>query len=171
MTRVVRKPDGVPIRDYVDQRIEDGRQATDVALGAVAGTVAKLDERLDELRLTSAGHLTRPEFDAYAQRQEENRRDLGDELAGFPTKTELRAQLDTVNVTLAAINQKISDAGVQQQISASGLVTKEAFEAFNARQEAQRVASRRGTWAAVGTAVVALVGWLVTIVLSLTGHG
>lgn len=157
----------VPLQVYVDQRFESERRGAQVALDAVGGTVAKLDERLDELRLTSASHITKSEFDAYARRQEESRRDLGDELAGFPTKTELRAQLDTVSVTLAAINQKVSDLGVQAQIAASGWVTKEAFEAFNVRQETARLSARRAVLGATVTAGVALVGWIITIVLAL----
>lgn len=124
-----------------------------------------LSNRLDEMRLTAANHLTKEAFDAFAERHDVIHRDYRDEMLGYPTKAEVRAQMDTITIGVASLNQKVADATTEQAIKAGGWVTKAEFEAYSERQETNRAAARRaaiGAWVAGG---IALVGWAITVIL------
>ena len=150
---------GVPLRDYVDTKDVAQRQE----ISQLRGRVELLQRYVDELRLEGATHLGRDSFDAFTAH-------LSDDLTDYPSKSEVRAQLDTVQLTVAAVNQRVADFTSQQEIRASGYMTKEAFTSYTEKQQDNAEQGRRAivsAWVAVG---LALVGWVLTGILTFAGH-
>lgn len=180
-----KNPDTVSLRSYVDTRMEDRATAIRAEIEAARSAIATgvdgvrrdidkaenslthrlndLQRHLDEVRIGAATHMTKESFDSF-------RAQLDDIMSDYSTRSEVRAQQDTNNVTMAALNQKVTDFITQQTIRSSSLITSEAFEAYKREQANNQQSARRAAlsaWIAIG---IALVGWALTFFLSLLSH-
>lgn len=164
----------VPLRDYVDERDRDLQRQLSTLSADFIRQLDKLDndfrERagrlqliVDELRLIAAGHLTRDAFDAFTDR-------LGDDLADYPSKVEVRGQLDAVTLTVTALNEKVNRALGKSDVAEERFITRDAFTAYQDKQEQTRIGAKRANVGALVAAGLAIIGWGISVFLTFAHH-
>lgn len=114
---------------------------------------------LDELKRT-----TEKRFDAV----DEWRADVNAQLSTYPTRSEHRSSLDAVTISIAGLNDKLQNQITAMAALTGTLVTKEQLEISERIRENDRRETRRAMFTAVSSAVIALIGWIITLVLFLS---
>lgn len=164
----------VPLREYTDCRVADLQRQITAAGADLTKQLERLDkdsreraDRLqvivDELRIGAATHLSRDAFDAFANR-------LGDDLADYPSKIEVRGQLDAVTLTVGALNEKVNTALRAADIAQERFITRDSFDAYQRTQEENRASAKRAIQGAIVAAGLALIGWGISAFLTFAHH-
>lgn len=105
-------------------------------------------------------------FDALAEWRE----GVSDQLAEFPNRAEIRAQLDTMQALISTLNGRVSAFIQELTIAAEKYMTKEQFATAEKGRDAERKDGRRALTAAAVAIGIAIVGWVVIIAISLASH-
>jgi hypothetical protein len=174
------------LREILEARLDAMDRATRVLDATVNRTPTVIQteishvRELNQERFASVGR----QFEAAEQARraaEENtshrfdllaewREGIADQLADFPNRAEIRAQLDGISSAVSALNGRVSAFIQEQTIFADRYLTKDQFAAAEKGREAERKEGRRAMTTAVVAVGVAVIGWIIIIVLALVTH-
>lgn len=138
-------------KTYVDSQVEASRHERDL----IRQFTDKSQDRLAE--------TTDRRFDALGEWRES----LMDQMANMPSKGEVSAQIQNVVTLVQTLNGRVSEFMQSQEIKSSGYMTQEQFQAYEKTRVSDQRDSRRALGAALTGIGIALLGWIITIVLTL----
>jgi hypothetical protein len=98
------------------------------------------------------------------------RETIADQMADQPTRQEVAAQIANLGTLVGTLNARISDFMQDQSIRSSTYLTQEQFQASEKARAADQKDTRRALMAALSGIGIALVGWIITIVLTVATH-
>ena len=148
---------GVDWKTYVDALNDASRHERDLIRQFNEQATQRLVETTDR------------RFDVLAEWRET----LADTMANQPTRQEVAAQIQNVSTLVGTLNARISDFMQDQSIKSGTYLTQEQFQATEKARASDQKDSRRAMLAALVGIGIALVGWIITIVLTLAqnpGH-
>jgi hypothetical protein len=174
------------LREIIESRLDAMDRATELLSDTVNRTPTVIQTEISHLRELDnerfsgvtqrfsstertqerAEEATSRRFDGLAEWRE----GVSDQLADFPNRVEIRAQLDTMSTLIATLNGRVSSFVQELTISAEKYMTKEQFTAAEKGREAERKDGRRALTAAAVAIGIAIVGWVVIIAISLASH-
>jgi hypothetical protein len=149
-----RKTPGVDWKTYVDSQNAAAQRERDLIRQFNEAAQQRLQETTDR------------RFDTLAEWRES----LADTIAGMPTRPEVAAQIQNIGTLVSTLNGRISDFMQDQSIKSGTYLTQEQFQATEKARAADVKDSRRALLAALVGIGIALIGWVITIVLTVVTH-
>ena len=149
------KEPGVDWKTYVDSLNESSRHERELIRQFNEQATQRLVETTDR------------RFDVLAEWRET----LADTLSGMPTRPEVSAQIQNVSTLVGTLNARISDFMQDQSIKSGTYLTQEQFQATEKARASDQKDNRRAMLAALVGIGIALIGWIITIVLTLANKG
>jgi type VI protein secretion system component VasF len=88
----------------------------------------------------------------------------------MPTKAEVSANIATVSLAVQTLNARLADFMQEQAGRQPTYMTQAQFEAYQESRSRERTETRRAMLAAIVAIAIALIGWGITVVLTLISH-
>lgn len=174
------------LREIIESRLDGMDRATELLSETVNRTPTVIQTEISHVRELDSERFSgvSQRFQASERAQEkaeentarrfdglaEWREGVSDQLAEFPNRVEIRAQLETMQALISTLNARVSAFIQELTISAEKYMTKEQFAAAEKGRDAERKDGRRALTTAGIAIGVAVIGWIVTFIIAMAQH-